>query len=113
MIEEEGTGSHPGLHRIAAVQARDAALSLVARANRWLIAAAVLVAGGLTALTAHAFHAKAATTTPQSSSALPQAALSQDNSGSGNTGSVAPPSSAPAPVNPAPMPVAPVVSGGS
>lgn len=105
--------TQPGLHRIAAMQARDAALALVSKVNVWLISAAVLVAVGLTALTAHAFHAKAATTTPasgqSSSSAASPAPSSSDDSSSG----VTPPANNPVPAMSAPQPVAPVVSGGS
>ena len=127
-MDEDRTNAEPGLRRLAAVQARDAALALVSRVNRWMISAAVLVAAGLTALTAHAFHARAATTTPSTSQSSPAPAApapsSTGNTGNtGNTGStgntgntgntgVAPPANNPS-AAPMPQPVAPVVSGGS
>lgn len=94
-----------------AVRKRDAGLGFVSRINRWMIAAAVAFAGGLSALTAHAFHAHAATTASSgsvaSSSASAQAPAEDPSAG------LQAPTSAPAQSLPAPQPVAPVVSGGS
>jgi hypothetical protein len=92
--------------RRAAVD-RDAGLDFAARANRWIISGAVILAAGVSALTAHAFHAHAATT----SSASQQAAQPQQG-GDAGTASLQAPSQAPSATTPAPA-SAPVVSGGS
>jgi hypothetical protein len=94
----------------AAVQARQRGLWLVARVNRWMIGLAVILAGALTGLTAHAFHPKTAsaqTTTPAPSQT--------SNAGGAGPAPLQSPSSAPAPAvpTPVPVPVGPVVSGGS
>jgi hypothetical protein len=90
---------------------RNAGLELLSRINRWLIAAAVVVAGVLSLLAERAFHghttssagSSAASSTVQPSSS--GSSVSSGSSGSGLTSSQSAPSSAPAP--------APVVSGGS
>jgi hypothetical protein len=118
-----------------AVRAREDGFALLRRANRWLVGLAVLLAGALTGLTAHAFHAKPASAATTSAPAQNTGGAENSgntgagntaagntaagntgagNTGAGNTGAgntasaVPPPSSAPAP-----GPVAPVVSGGS
>jgi hypothetical protein len=93
-----------------AIQARERGLSLVSRANRWMIGLALLLAGALTGLTAHAFHAKPASAQTARSVASSQ---TRDDGSGGSTS--APPLQAPtsAPIPAAPAPVAPVVSGGS
>ncbi len=93
-----------------AVQARDAGLRLARRAQRWIAALAVGAASGLAALTAHAYHARAA---PSPVTSAPPAQRPIDD-GSGSTVpavSIQPPAAAPAPA--ASSEVAPVVSGGS
>jgi hypothetical protein len=104
-----------------AVQARDDGLRLAARLNRWAIGLAVAVASALSALTAHAYHARAA---PRSAvgratggSRATGAAMRSRSSSQAATGTAGasagpqPPAAAPLPA--APAPVAPVVSGGS
>jgi hypothetical protein len=82
---------------------RNAGLELLSRINRWLIAAAVVVAGFLSLLAERAFRGHTASST--GSSAASGAAQQPSSSGSGLSSSQSAPSSAPAP--------APVVSGGS
>jgi hypothetical protein len=103
-----------------AVAAREEGLSLVTRVNRWMIGLAVILSGALTGLTAHAFHAKAAS--PHSATTTPSPPASGGNSATtapsppangGNSAPLQSPSSAPAPAAPAPAPAPPVVSGGS
>jgi hypothetical protein len=93
--------------RRKAALAREAGLEFAGRANRWMIAGAVTLAAGLSALTAHAFHAHAATR-PSTSQ---QSAQTQPSGDDGTSGLQAP-SQAPSTTSPAPAP-APVVSGGS
>ncbi|MGA2010404.1 MAG: hypothetical protein ABSH51_07720 [Solirubrobacteraceae bacterium] len=97
--------------RSRAADAREEGLALVARANRWVVSGAVLLAGGVTAIAAHSFHAHTAsapaTSASPSSVAPGQAAPGQ---GGGLQGPSQAPQSAPAPAVSAP---APVVSGGS
>lgn len=94
------------------VSARNAGFAFVARTNRWMIAGAVAIAGGLTAVTAHAFHAR------PSAAARPKAAASTPTSRGQSSGSqsagaqLQPPSQPPAAADPNPVPT-PVVSGGS
>lgn len=93
------------------VSARDAGLALAAQANRWMISGAVILAGGLTAVTAHAFHPR---TAPQVRS-MPtvQRAVPAQGAGEKNRGTpLQAPSQPPAAAAPTPTP-APVVSGGS
>jgi hypothetical protein len=96
-----------------AVQTRDDGLRLVRRTQRWIAALAVGTASGLAALTAHAYHARAA---PSTVTSAPPAQRPVDD-GSGTSGSTAPAVSiqppAAAPVPAASTVVAPVVSGGS
>lgn len=96
-----------------AIQAREAGLGVVARANRWMVSAAVALAAGLTALTAHAFHARAATGT--ASAAASSASAATSSGATASSGDDSAPLQAPAAApQPAPqVPVAPVVSGGS
>lgn len=93
-------------------RAREAGLAIVARANRWMISGAVLFAGGLTAVTAHAFHPRSAPpahwATPSVTRAVPAPGSNQEDSGA----PLQAPSTAPTSVAPTPSP-APVVSGGS
>jgi hypothetical protein len=106
--------------RREAVQARDAGVRLAARLNRWVVAAAVALASALTALTAHGYHARAATTR---TSAARTGEQSTGTSATASQGTPAPatgatvPAPAPQPPASAPVPapaaVAPVVSGGS
>jgi membrane associated rhomboid family serine protease len=104
----------------AAVAARQRGLRLVTRINRWMIGLAVLLAGALTGVAAHAFHPK----TASAQTVAPAAGQSSNPAGAagaaaGATGAssapLQPPAAAPAPAvsAPAPAPVAPVVSGGS
>jgi hypothetical protein len=96
------------------METRDAGLRLVRRTQRWIVALAVGTASGLAALTAHAYHARAAA--PSTVTSAPPAQRPADD-GSGSSGStvpagpIQPPASAPAPA--ASTAVAPVVSGGS
>jgi hypothetical protein len=101
-------GPEPGSD---AILAREQGLSLLAKANRWMIGLAVLAAAALSGLTAHAFHAKAAGRHPASGTASQAAGTS---SGAGNQSApLQAPASAPTVAAPAPAPVGPVVSGGS
>ncbi len=97
-----------------AVRAREQGLWLLQRANRWLIGLAILLAGALTGLTAHAFHPKTASAQTTASSAPSQSSSGNTGQGSSSPG-LQSPSTVPAPSvpAPAPAPVAPVVSGGS
>ncbi len=95
-----------------AIHAREQGLALLSRANRWMIGLALLLAGALTGLTAHAFHAKPASA--QTASSVASSPTQDDGNGGGASApSLQAPSSAPAAAVPAPAPVAPVVSGGS
>jgi hypothetical protein len=115
MRVESSPSEHPTVRgHLDAVRAREAGLHLVSRARRWMIGGAVGLAAALTALTSHAYHARATPT----SSAVGSASVSESrsvgrNTSTGNTTPLQSPSSAPAAAAPAPAPVAPVVSGGS
>jgi hypothetical protein len=100
-----------GVPESAAVQARERGLWLVTRVNRWMIGLALLFAGALTGLTAHAFHPK--TASAQTATTAPSQPSNAGDAGSGNAAPLQSPSSAPAPVAPVPVPAGPVVSGGS
>jgi hypothetical protein len=102
-----------GVPATEAVAAREEGLSLVARVNRWMIGLAVILAGALTGLTAHAFHAKAASPHSATTAPSPSANGGSPPANGGNSAPLQSPSSAPAPAAPAPAPAAPVVSGGS
>lgn len=106
--------SPPGAQYVTdAVQTRDAGLRLATRAQRWIVALAVGTATGLAALTAHAYHARAAPVSVHR--ARPAAQPTDDSSAtSGSTvpaSNIQPPASAPVPA--ASTSAAPVVSGGS
>src|SRR5450755_3803152 len=94
--------------------ARERGFALVSRVNRWMIAGAVTVAGGVTAVTAQAFHPHKAvvrTAAPASSSpaaSQPSVPAPLDNGGGGLQASSQPPQSAAPAAGPGP-----VVSGGS
>ena len=91
--------------------ARDLGLDMVGRAHRWLISGAVILAGGFSALTWHAFHAHAATAASRAAVSHPSSG-SDDNTGASTTPLQAP-SQAPAASTPAPAPTPAPVSGGS
>lgn len=117
-----------------AIRRRDAGRALIKRVNRWLIAGAVLLTGGVTAAAAQAFHGhqRSGATVGRSASAGATAASATQATGhrtlgthgavNSRTDSLKPPAQAPstssahsASVQPAtatPAP-APVVSGGS
>lgn len=101
--------------RQRAITARDAGLKLASRANRWLICGAVALAGGLSALTAHAFHSRTAAApnaaAPNAAAATTAAPQSSQPSSQTPLQSPSQPPSASSQV-PAPAP-APAVSGGS
>jgi hypothetical protein len=103
-----------GPQRLAdAVQARDAGLRLARRGQRWIAALAVGAASALTALTAHAYHARA-TPSPVTGPPPTQRPVDDGSDSSGSTipaAPIRPPEAAPAPA--ASTDVAPVVSGGS
>lgn len=94
-----------------AVRIREHGLSLIRRFNRWLIGGAVVIAGLLSGLTAHSFHAHAApaATTGASRSPAPSSTAGDDGTSTNSSGLTAPS----APPAAAPAPVAPVTSGGS
>ena len=94
-----------------ALRAREHGLSLIARVNRWMIGLAVLLAAGLSGLTAHAFHAKSARAATRHSTGTAGSPVT--TTGTANPGPLQAPSSAPSVPAPAPAPAAPVVSGGS
>jgi hypothetical protein len=100
-----------GVPESAAVAARERGLWLVTRVNRWMVGLAVLFAGALTGLTAHAFHPK--TASAQTATTAPSQPSNAGDAGSSNPAPLQSPSSAPAPVAPVPVPAGPVVSGGS
>lgn len=94
------------------VRAREAGLALAARVNRSMIAGAAILAAGLTAVTAHAFHQRSA---PAVRSATPRVTRAVHAHGSGEDHHRVPlqaPPTTPASAAPTPSP-APVVSGGS
>lgn len=101
-----------GLSRGSAVEVRDAGLALARRVKRGMIFGAVLLAAGVSAVTAHAFHARTAVLTqaaaPPASRSVSASQSSDDTSG----GSLQSPSAAPTAPAPVPAPT-PVVSGGS
>src|ERR1700760_89466 len=79
------------------VRARDAGLALVGRVNRWMIAAAVLLAAGISAVTAHAFHARSAAVTQSAASAARPTVSARQATDDTSGGSLPGPSQAPAP----------------
>jgi hypothetical protein len=89
---------------------RDEGLTFVGRANRWMISGAVLLAAGVSAVTAHAFHAHTAGGAQQSKSSSQASASSQQSGDDGSGAPLQSPSQAP---STAPAAPAPVVSGGS
>ena len=91
---------------------RDEGLTFVGRANRWMISGAVILAGGVSLITAHAFHAHAAgSSAAQRSPAGSQTPATGQQSGDDGSGApLQSPSQAP---SVAPAAPAPVVSGGS
>lgn len=97
---------------------RDAGLDTLARANRWLIAGAVALAGGASAVTWHAFQAHAAglarVSRPVAAPVVAHRHRRSDDEGR-SAAAPAPPSAAPTPAPaPASAPApAPAVSGGS
>lgn len=109
------------------LRAREAGLALTRRVNRWMIGGAVILTGGVSAVTAHAFHARSPTVTGSSAAATTArhaaarrshasagsaSTASSDRSGQG--ASLQAPSQPPTAVAPAPATApAPVVSGGS
>jgi len=103
----------PASPRQRAIDARDVGLALVGRANRWMISGAVVLAAGLSALTAHAFHLHAATM-QGASSAGSQRTPSGRQAGDEGAGTTPLESPAQAPAAASPTPAsAPAVSGGS
>jgi hypothetical protein len=100
----------PGGRHLRRAGARQAGLEMVARANRWLISSAVLFAGALTALTAHAFHARAAAATRAQAGRVAPSHSSADRDSSAP---LQPPAGAPAVSTPTPAPAPVSVSGGS
>jgi hypothetical protein len=94
----------------AGIDARKAGFAFVARTNRWMIASAVALAAGLSAFTAHAFHARpAAVRRPDAAPSTPPGRARRSTNQ--NVGApLQPPSQVPAASDAAP---APVVSGGS
>jgi hypothetical protein len=99
-----------GASRGSAVEVRDAGLALARRVKRGMIFGAVLLAGGVSAVTAHAFHARTAALTQAAAPAASRSASQSSDDTSG--GSLQSPSQAPTAPAPAPA-AAPVVSGGS
>jgi hypothetical protein len=94
---------------------RDLGLDMAHRANRWLISGAVLLAGGVSALTWHAFHAHAAAATNPAATqgAAPQSSGASQSTDDGSTTPLQAPSQAPSATSPAPAPTPAPVSGGS
>ena len=92
-----------------AIRSRERGLSLLSRANRWLIGLAVLLAAALTGLTAHAFHTSSASA--QTATTAPAQGAAENSGGGASAPQLQSPASPPAVA--APEPVAPVVSGGS
>jgi len=112
-----------------AIRARERGLSLLRRANRWLIGLAVLLAGAFTGLTAHAFHSTSSASARTATG--PSGEGSGQGTGQGSGGATAPQLQPPASPpgsgsssgssgssgsssgSSAPAPAGPVVSGGS
>jgi DNA polymerase-3 subunit gamma/tau len=111
------TASMPASGARRGVSARDAGLDTLARANRWMVAGAVALAGGASAVTWHAFRAHAAGLARAAARAAAPAVVHHHHSDDGGDGeSAAPAAPASAPVSapaPAPAAPAPAVSGGS
>ena len=103
------------------LRAREAGLALTRRVNRWMISGAVILTGGVSAVTAHAFHARSPTvtsssapaTTPRPAAARRSGSTASPN-GAGQSAPLQAPSQPPTVAAPAPATApAPVVSGGS
>jgi hypothetical protein len=102
--------SDPRSHAVSARQ-RERGLSVVARANRWMITGAVALAGAASAVTAHAFQAHNKNV---SAPAVTQTDAHHHSDDASHTGGQSPAASAAPSTAPAPAPApAPVVSGGS
>ncbi len=95
---------HLGVKRRTTAGGREAGLNMIARANRWLITAAVVSSGALAVVAEHAFHGR--TVGSSAASAAQSSAASGEDQGAGLQ------SPAQAPVAGLPSPTA-VVSGGS
>jgi hypothetical protein len=111
-VPHQTAGPTRGKPEPRAVDAREAGLELIRRANRWLIAATVAAAGMFSLLAAHAFHGHTVATgeaASSSSAVSPAGSPSGVPQSAGGSGLQAP-VQAPAPAPAAP---APVVSGGS
>jgi hypothetical protein len=115
-----GSGPFSGARR--GVNAREAGLDTLARANRWMVAGAVALAGGASAVTWHAFQAHAAGLPRASNPVRPPARVHpvhhRSDDGGDEAAAPAAPAGAPAPAPssasaPAPAAPAPAVSGGS
>lgn len=91
---------------------REAGLASIASANRWMVSGALVLAGALSALTAHAFHA-GISASPRSPAVSRASVPAHSDDGGGSSAPLAAPSSAPAPAAPAPGAPAAPVSGGS
>jgi hypothetical protein len=100
----------PGCPHLRRAGARQAGLQVIARTNRWLISGALIFAGALTALTAHAFHARAAASAARV--LVGRAASSRPSADHDSSAPLQPPAGAPA-AGPAPTPAPAPVSGGS
>jgi hypothetical protein len=101
------SGRSPG----SAVEMRDASLALVRRVKRGMMFGAVVLAGGVSAVTAHAFHARTVVLTRPAAPAAPPSVSASHSSDGGSGAALQPPSQPPAAT--APAAPAPVVSGGS
>jgi len=103
---------HAAPAELRRVDAREAGLALAARANRWMISGAVIFAGGLAAVTAHAFHARTAASSGSATPAVTRAAAAHGSDDGSSEATLQAPSTPPASAAATPLP-APVVSGGS
>jgi hypothetical protein len=101
-------------NRHSRIMARDAGLSLIGRANRWMVTGAVGVTGAVSLYASHAFHPQRHSSAARTGTTASAASATQTSTGSTATSTdpsgLSAPQSAPVPASAAPSPV---VSGGS
>jgi hypothetical protein len=109
-MRDDRRNDQPLTTRPRVASARQAGFEAVGRANRWMISVAVILAGGVSLVAAHAFHTHAAGAAQQSRTGSHAPATGQQSGDDGSSAPLQSPSQAP---STAPAAPAPVVSGGS